>query len=212
MSNSKDSVRLNPDERREQILQVATSHYARADHEAVSIQAIAKDANVARALVYHYFPGKDALLSAVLEREAEKLLAATAPLDGLSPRANLERALGAYLDHFASSTGRIRDLNVPRSTTATLVSDLVARNQAVQVGRVLDHLDLDDIPVTRVAIAAWLGLVTEAARQALIHPSIPRSETVRLCMQALRAVTGVNIDRSPKEPSSPRLQQQETDT
>ena len=45
MSNSKDSVRLNPDERREQILQVATSHYARADHEAVSIQAIAKEAH-----------------------------------------------------------------------------------------------------------------------------------------------------------------------
>jgi AcrR family transcriptional regulator len=208
MSNTREVARLNPDERREQILRVAATHYAREDQDTVSIQAIAEDAGVARALVYHYFPGKDALLNAVLQREAEKLLAATAPIDGLSPRANLERSLGAYLDHFSASTGRLRDFHMPRSTTASLVADLVARNHAVQVVRVLHHLGLDDVPAMRMAIAAWLGFVTEAARQAPIYPSVPRTETIRRCMQALSAVT----DRSPKEPSSLRLHQKEAGT
>lgn len=212
MSNTKEFARLNPDERREQILQVAASHYAREDLESVSVLAIAKDAGVARALVYHYFPGKDALLSAVLEREAEKLLTATAPVQGLSPRANIEHALSAYLDHFATSTGRLRDFYIPHPTTALLVSDLAARNHAVQVGRILDHLGLDDTPAMRMAVAAWLGFVTEAARQAPTQPSVSRAETIRLCMQALAAVTGVNIDPTPKGWRSGRRQQEETST
>ena len=40
MSNTKESDRLNPDERREQILQMAAAHFAREDQDEVSIQTV----------------------------------------------------------------------------------------------------------------------------------------------------------------------------
>ena len=60
------------------------------------MSAVAKAAGVARALVYHYFPGKEDLLRAVLESEADQLLADTDIDPSLSPRDNAEAALRAH--------------------------------------------------------------------------------------------------------------------
>lgn len=208
MSNSSEASRLNPDERRDQILRVASSHFARTGYEAVSVQAIAADAGVTRALVYHYFPGKEALLDAVLRREAETLLAATAPDPELSRRENLQRALGLYLDHFSASGGALRDLYAPGATAPPLVRELAAGNHVIQVERIRSYLNQDDTPMARVAIGAWLGFVMEAARGAVGHPAVPRDWIIRLCMDALSAVTGSTFDfdagGKPSRPASPK--------
>ncbi|WP_061499519.1 TetR/AcrR family transcriptional regulator [Acetobacter malorum] len=211
MSNAKEAARLSPDNRCEQILGVARIHFAREDQDAVSIQSIANDAGVARALVYHYFPGRDALLSAVLQREAEGLLAATAPRDGFTPYENLEHALGAYLDHVASCTGRLRELYMPRPAMASLVADLVTRNHATQVERILSQLPAEhDSPVTRLGIAGWLGFVVAAARQSETHSGISRSEIIQLCLHALSGATGIGLDQLREAPASRQLHQKET--
>ena len=67
------------------------------------MSAIARDAGGTRALVYHYFPGKESLLTAVLEREAGLVLLATEPDPGLPQRANLDRALSAFFEHFTAA-------------------------------------------------------------------------------------------------------------
>ena len=69
---------------------MASAHFTRKGFEAVSVRDIAAEAGVTRALVFHYFPGKDSLLNAVLRREGEALLAGTAPDPALSRRANLD--------------------------------------------------------------------------------------------------------------------------
>jgi AcrR family transcriptional regulator len=188
MSNDSDATRLSPEHRREQILRVAATHFARAGLQPISVQAIARDAGVTRALVYHYFPGKEALLEGVLRQEATALLAATAPVPGLSPAANLERSLGAYLDHFAASGGRLRDFYAPLASSPEIVRRLAQDNHAVQIERILAALELDAMPATRLAIGAWLGFVVEAARTAASAPGVTRAELIGLCMRALHAV------------------------
>jgi AcrR family transcriptional regulator len=47
-----------PGDAPEQIVEVAASHFAREGFEGLSVPAIAADADVTRALVYHYFPGQ----------------------------------------------------------------------------------------------------------------------------------------------------------
>ncbi|PPL17496.1 hypothetical protein GY24_11460 [Microterricola pindariensis] len=186
---------MTPDGRREQILRVAARHFGRDGFEAVSVRDIAEQAGVTRALVYHYFPGKDALLDAVLRREAEELLAATAPDPALSPRENLERALGAYLDHFAASGGGLRELYAPRASAPAVVHEIAASNHAVQLERVIEFLGVDDTPLTRLAIGGWLGFVEQvaAASTRTAAPTadrVDRDAVTRLCLQALAAVTG----------------------
>ncbi|SDT19622.1 TetR/AcrR family transcriptional regulator [Microterricola viridarii] len=190
MSNKADAARLTPDGRREQILRVAARHFGRDGFEAVSVRDIAEQAGVTRALVYHYFPGKDALLDAVLRREAEVLLAATAPDPVLSPRENLERALGAYLDHFAASGGGLRELYVPRASAPAVVHEIAASNHAVQLERVVEFLGVDDTPLARLAIGGWLGFVEQVAAASSTAGGVDRDAVTRLCLQALAAVTG----------------------
>jgi AcrR family transcriptional regulator len=193
MSNSSSALRLSPDERREQILSVALTHFSREHYEAVSMRAIAAEAGVTRELVYHYFPGKELLLEAVLRRAAETLLAVTAPDPGLSLQENLEHALDAFLDYSVRS-GDLRDLYAPGSVAPQLVRQLAADNSAVQVERILSYADPKDTPMARLAIRAWLGFVTEAVFEWASGPVVSRADVIRLCMDALSAVTGSVFD------------------
>jgi AcrR family transcriptional regulator len=66
----RDSVRTG-DSRREQILDGALAVFARQGFSATSIKAVAREAGISSpALLYHYFESKDALLRAVIERNA----------------------------------------------------------------------------------------------------------------------------------------------
>jgi AcrR family transcriptional regulator len=49
--------RLSPEERREQLVRAAMGILAREGYEALSFEAVARDAQVTRNLLYHYFPG-----------------------------------------------------------------------------------------------------------------------------------------------------------
>lgn len=153
----------------------------------------ARDAGVTRALVYHYFPGKDALLAAVLQQEAEGLLAATEPDPAMTPTANLRRSLVAYLDHFAASSGQLRDLYAPVATSAPIVHELAGLNHAAQVERIVNALDLADSAILRLAVVGWLGFVEEVAAAAESADGVTRAEVVTLCINALMSVTGSDI-------------------
>ena len=194
-STSNKSTRLQPDKRREQILDVASIHFARYGYEAVSMRTIASDAGVARTLLYHYFPGKDALLEAVLLREAEGLLAATAPDPERSLRQNLEHALDAYFDHYLIENGALRILYAPNPLAPTLVRELVEKNHAVQIQRLLAFLQVEDTPLRRVALGSWLVFVAEVVRESNGNTTIARSELVQLCIGTLVSVTGIVIEK-----------------
>lgn len=160
------------------------------------MSAIAREAGVTRALVYHYFPGKSALLDAVLRREADRLLAATAPDPGRSPRENLEYALVAFFDHFAASSGGVRELYAPTAAGAPVIADLVAANHSVQVERVLRVSRSEDTTEARVAVGAWLAFVEYTARAAGGDPVLPRAHLVDLCRRALESALGRPLPES----------------
>ncbi|HEY0186270.1 MAG TPA: TetR family transcriptional regulator [Cellulomonas sp.] len=190
MSNTSGARRLTPDERREQILVVASAHLERHGYDGASIGAIAGEVGVTRALVHHYFPGKSALLEAVLRRESDALLRATAPDPAATPRQNVERAVDAYLDHFAAAAGGLRDLYRPHATSPAVVWELTTENHGLQVQRVREALALADSARTRVAIGAWLAFVEQVARHAVDEPDLSRRDALDLCTDALRTATG----------------------
>lgn len=183
---------MHPDDRRDQIVRVAAEHFAREGYDRASMSRIAREAGVTRALIYHYFAGKEAVLEAVLRREADTLLTATAPDPTLSAGENLVRALDAYLDHFAASRGELRELYTPNPKTPQVVWEIASTNHEIQVARLLDSLGQPETPRLRLALGAWLAFVEDAARES-VNLDVGRDEIIRLCLDALRAVTGLAL-------------------
>lgn len=181
------SPRMSPQARREHIVSVASEHFARDGVTGASMSAVAKDAGVGRALVYHYFPGKEALLEAVLRAESDRLLEATAPLPDVTMTENVTRALAAFFDHFAASSGGVRELYTASPTSAPSVTGLAAANHVIQVERLLSGARAPDTARNRLALGAWLAFVEYTARHLNDDSSsTPREVAVDLCLNALK--------------------------
>ena len=89
------ALRMEPHEREEQILKIAAEHFTRRGVLGASMSAIARDAGITRALLYHYFPGKDSLAAAVTRREAKAVLEALGEHHE-NPEEALRNALRTY--------------------------------------------------------------------------------------------------------------------
>ena len=68
MSTPTRNRRLNPAERRDQILDAANSLFAERGYEDVLVEDISRAAGVTRGLVHHYFGGRKDVYLALLER------------------------------------------------------------------------------------------------------------------------------------------------
>jgi AcrR family transcriptional regulator len=65
---------MNAEDRREQLLDAALQVIARDGYGAISIESIAREADVTRPVVYNVFDGLDALLFALLDRQERRAL------------------------------------------------------------------------------------------------------------------------------------------
>ena len=65
--------RLNPDDRRREILRAARRAFATRPYDEVQIDAVARDAGASRALVNHYFRDKRGLFLAVARQMVERV-------------------------------------------------------------------------------------------------------------------------------------------
>lgn len=156
------------------------------------MSAIASDAGVTRALIYHYFSGKEALLNAVLRRESDLLLEATRPDPALSARANLRRALGSYLEFFAASRGGVRELYTPASSVLA-VGELAEANHQMHVQWLLGYANAQDTPQVRLALGGWLAFVEYAARQSVVGGKVAPADVIDLCLCALEGALGAPL-------------------
>jgi TetR/AcrR family transcriptional repressor of mexJK operon len=88
------------DAKRDAILEAATRMFLAEGYSAVSMDAIALAAPVSKPTLYNYFPGKQALFSAVVERDCARLAAAVdaAVADKGDLEADLETIARAYVD------------------------------------------------------------------------------------------------------------------
>ena len=90
--------RLDPAERRDQILDAANALFAERGYEEVTVEDIAKAAGVARGLVHHYFGGRKEVYLALLERLGAGREEALRPPVGRSARARVADSVSRWLD------------------------------------------------------------------------------------------------------------------
>ncbi len=90
---------LDPVARRGEILDQAFALFARLGFRSLTMRDVARELNASTGTIYHWFSGKEALWSAVVERQAMRLITeAVAALPAGSPEARLV-ALADWVDH-----------------------------------------------------------------------------------------------------------------
>ncbi len=96
--------RLPPEQRREIILDAAVELILASGHTSVSLEDVAKAAHISTPLIYKYFPKREALLKALLDREFKELrgrgldsIPRDVPAERII-RSSVERALTYYFE------------------------------------------------------------------------------------------------------------------
>jgi AcrR family transcriptional regulator len=98
--------RLEPQQRREQLLDVGAAMFAETPYDDVLMEDIAARADVSRATLYHYYPTKRDLYVAIFKRARNRLLARVAnPDPQLSLAEKLAAGLEGYVQYFADHLG-----------------------------------------------------------------------------------------------------------
>jgi AcrR family transcriptional regulator len=191
--------RLSVDERREQLIAVALELFSAHPPDEVSIDDIAAAAGASRPLVYHYFPGKQALYEESLRRAGKELAGRfEEPADGpLSER--LYRVMGRYLEyvesHAAGFTALLRGGSVVSSPGADAVIDQVRRAAGEQI---LHHLAVPDpSPALRRTVRAWIANAEISSLDWLAERAVPREELQLQLVQELVVSLAVTAAREP---------------
>lgn len=95
-----DASPNDPDLARGRLLDAAEECFARFGISKTTVEDIAKQAQVSRATVYRYFPGRDAVVSGVILRETDRYL------ERVRPRVESQTDLGSAILEFVEVTLR----------------------------------------------------------------------------------------------------------
>src|SRR6186713_3282000 len=103
MSSSSGRVRMSPDSRREQLLELGVRLLSSRSLDELSIETLAEEAGISRGLLYHYFGNKQDFHRAVVRKAADDLIRVTAPVQEGEPIDRLARSLDAYVDYVSTN-------------------------------------------------------------------------------------------------------------
>ena len=178
--------RLDVDERRRRLLALGAELFARHAYDELSMARIAREAGISKALLYHYFPSKQAYFAATLEQAAAGLAQATAPDPALPPVEQLAGSLDAYLTWIEEHADAYAKL-FPSIGAVPEVRELVdhVRDQTAQ--RIVDGIAAGDepTPALRAAVRGWLWFVDGAVLDWLEHRDLDRERLHGLLLGTL---------------------------
>ncbi|MDX6721555.1 MAG: hypothetical protein QOJ63_3809 [Solirubrobacteraceae bacterium] len=167
--------RLQRDERRALLLDRATELFAREGYEGLSMSRLAQEAQISKALLYHYFPSKRRLFEAALADGAEELRLRTEPDPARPPAEQLARTLEAFLEWVQERPAAFATLL--ESAGSGEVREIMADVRSTTAARILAGLGADGTrPATRAAVHGWLGFLDGAILDWIAHDDLSREE------------------------------------
>ncbi|MEU6727276.1 TetR/AcrR family transcriptional regulator [Nonomuraea wenchangensis] len=181
------------DRRREELMAAALELFSTRDAEDVSIDDVASAAGASRALVYHYFGGKQELYVAALKSAAEQLESRLRPQDGGRPLDDLASGLGRYFDfveeHAAGFAALLRGGPANRSGEVGEIVDGVRR----RLFRLIQEQMGVEEPsaVLRATLRSWIASVETAGLDWLEHRDLERPALERMLVDQMVALLGV---------------------
>ncbi|MFB7668586.1 TetR/AcrR family transcriptional regulator [Kitasatospora sp. NPDC056138] len=142
--------RLDPADRRAQLLAVGARLFAVHPYEDVLMEDVARQAGVSRALLYRHFASKHELFAAVYQQAADQLLTDTRldPADSLLEQ--LVQGMDVHLDYFIANRHAV-----------------LAANRVLAGDPVIQTIMTGELDALRARLLTVLPLADEAAREAV---------------------------------------------
>lgn len=194
-------VRLSPDTRREQLLDLGVSLLATRSLDELSIDLLAEEAGISRGLLYHYFRNKQEFHRAVVRRATDDMLERTTPDPSLDALTRLTTGLAAYLDYVESNFEPFMSLVRGAASGDRFLREIYEDARGVLTGRILDsigELGLTRSAATRLLIDGWAAMVEETVISWVQEPSVSKDQLIGLLAAALPAV--LHAAESPARP------------
>ena len=181
-------TRLDVDERRRRLLELGADLFTRHEYDGLSMAKIAKEAGISKALLYHYFPSKEAYFVATLEEKANELQQRTTPNPELPPVEQLSASLDAYLAWIEENASSY-DKMIRNAGAAPEVRALLDRVRTSTASRILEGLSPEGppSPILRTAVRGWLGFMDGACLDWVNHRDVEREVIQGLLLSTLLA-------------------------
>ncbi len=168
-SSTPARVRMSPDSRREQLIELGVRLLATRSLEDLSIETLAEEAGISRGLLYHYFGGKQEFHTAVVRRAADDLFAVTAPDGEGSALEQLEGSLARYVDYVVENYEGYVSLVRGAAGGHEGLREIYEESREALTGRLFEgpvaeearHLGLVDTPAVRLVVRGWAALTEE---------------------------------------------------
>ncbi|WP_424536634.1 TetR/AcrR family transcriptional regulator [Sphaerisporangium viridialbum] len=185
--------RLSVDRRREELMAAALELFSKHDAEDVSIDDVATAAGASRALVYHYFGGKQELYVAALRSAAQELQEMLRPVNGGTAIEGLAAGLTRYFDfvedHAAGFAALLRGGPANR---AGEVGEIVEGVRRRLFKMIMNQMQVSEpTPVLRTTLRSWIASVETAGLDWLENRDIERATLERLLVDQMVALLGV---------------------
>jgi AcrR family transcriptional regulator len=181
-----ETTRPDARERRQRLLELGADVFARRRYDDLSMAGIAREAGVSKALLYHYFPSKQAFFGAAMAAKAAELVAVTDPDPALAPVERLAASLDAYLRWIEAHAGAYGTLRhsvalVPEARDAVEQARRAAAERAVAALAP----GAPGSPELRAAVRGWLSFMDGAIEDWLEHRDIGRDRLRGLLLGTL---------------------------
>lgn len=192
--------RLSVGERRDELISAALELFGDRPPEDISIDDVADAAGASRALVYHYFGGKQELYLAALHTAAKQLCdlletpSTGRPLERLS--VSLHRYFDFVEDHAAGFVALLRGGPAYRSGE---VGEVLDGMRGLVMSRILAAIGVERPgPILRITLRSWVASVETAALDWLEHRDLTREELEKLLIDHHVVLLNVAANRDPE--------------
>jgi AcrR family transcriptional regulator len=176
---------MDVDERRAQLLERGAELFTSHRYDELSMNKIAAEVGISKALLYHYFPSKQAFFEETLSAWAERLRVRTEPDPDLSPVEQLTASLDAFLGMVEENSVAYRNL-MQSATAVPEIRDLVEEVRRATAQRILDGMYPDGAPPkARTAVSGWLWFMDGACLDWIEHRDLERGELRDLLLGVL---------------------------
>jgi len=178
-------TRLRVDQRRRQLLDAGAELFARFSYDELSMAKIARAVGISKALLYHYFPSKQAYFQATLEQAAAELAETVQPDPDLPPVEQLAGSLDAYLGWVERNADAYAKL-IASVGAVPEVRELVERVRNETADRILEGISPQGVaPPLRAAVRGWMWFMDGAIMDWIEHRDIERARLQGLLLGTL---------------------------
>jgi AcrR family transcriptional regulator len=178
--------RLEPQHRREQLLDTGAALFAEKPYEDVLMTDIAARAGVSRALLYHHFPNKRDLYVGIFKRATNRFLARVSSDPQLPLAEQLAIALEAHIQSFVDHPFEAVTINRGALSDDPAIQAIVAEELDSVGQRVIDQLVAEGClrGATEIAVEGWLAFVRAACVKWIQSQNISRADLAEMCLRA----------------------------